>query len=159
MLVFGYDDAVARWVGGQLSIDDFGPSRAIGVMRADVLVAGAVYHNYHPRHRCAEISFASVTAKWATRDTIRALLRYPFVQLNCERLTAVSRADNEDARDFLKRLGFQQEGYHRKGWGDEDAVSYGMLRGECRWIGDIAHPVTIATAFHARLGRHAPVLH
>ena len=66
---------------------------------------------------------------------IRAMLRYPFVQLSCVRLTAVTPARNVRARAFLARLGFRQEGVHPDALPGGDAVSYGLLaRDAARWI-------------------------
>ena len=66
---------------------------------------------------------------------IRAMLRYPFVQLGCARLTAVTPAQNRAARAFLARLGFRQEGVHPDALPGGDAVSYGLLaRDAARWI-------------------------
>jgi len=36
---------------------------------------------------------------------------------------------------FNKRLGFQLEGIHRQAWPmGGDALSFGMLKPECKWI-------------------------
>lgn len=133
MLVYGRDREIARWVGFRLDVYDFGPCSAIGVVRDGHMVAGAVYSNY--RHPSIEISFASMTPRWATREAIRALLRYPLVQLNCRRLYAVSPVQQTGAIEFMKRLGFRQEGYHPHALLTGDAVSLGLLRDDAaRWI-------------------------
>ncbi len=134
MLVIGHDEAVTRWVGARLRIEDFGPSRAIGVMRGSEMMAGAVFHNWQPRHRSIEISFASATPRWATRDAIRGIMAYAFVQLGCNRLTAISEAGNRSARAFMLRLGFTIEGFHPEALATGDAISFGMLRRDCKWL-------------------------
>src|SRR5258708_7674672 len=58
-LLVGRDRDVAHWVGRQLGIEDFGPCVAIGIIRDDELIAGAVFHGY--REANIEISFASTT--------------------------------------------------------------------------------------------------
>lgn len=129
----GWDAAVARWVGDLVGIEDFGRSVAIGVLRGDDLVAGAVFNNW--RHPNIEITFASTTPRWCARGIMSGIFAYPFNQVGCTRLTAVTESKNQLARAFLCRLGFQQEGVMRRGFrtGD-DAVIYGMLREECRWL-------------------------
>jgi RimJ/RimL family protein N-acetyltransferase len=66
---------------------------------------------------------------------VSAILRYPFVQLRCARVTAVTQSQNARARGFLCRLGFRQEGVHPDALPSGDAVSYGLLaRDATRWI-------------------------
>ena len=134
MLLFGHDQTLARWAGDRLDIADFSPCTAIGVARGDEIVAVAIYNNYRPPN--IEITFVTASPTWASKGAIRAMLRYPFVQLRCARLTAVTQADNTGARGFLVRLGFRQEGYHREALRTGDAVSYGLLAKDAiRWIG------------------------
>lgn len=132
-LLVGWDAAVARWVGDQVGIEDFGASVAIGILRDDDLIAGAVFNNY--RHPNIEITFASTTPRWCARGIMAGIFAYPFNQVGCARLTAVTESKNQLARAFLRRLGFQQEGVMRRGFRNgDDAVIYGMLREECRWL-------------------------
>jgi RimJ/RimL family protein N-acetyltransferase len=59
---------------------------------------------------------------------------YPFNQVGCRRLTATTEAKNQPVRAFLCHLGFREEGVIRQGFPTDDAVVYGMLRDECRWL-------------------------
>lgn len=135
MLVFGYDNELKQWAGSRIGIQDFGPSVAIGVARKSDIVAVAVFNNYRPPN--IEITFVTSTPCWATRQTISAILRYPFTQLGCKRLTAITEAKNQPARAFLCRLGFTQEGYHPDALPTGDAVTYGMLaKDAARWVAE-----------------------
>jgi hypothetical protein len=133
-LLFGHDALVARWVSlhiPHMGGADFGPSSAIGVVDDQGLIrAGVVYHNWLESYRSIELSCASDTPRWATPEIVRALLRYPFVQLNCQRCTSVTPLKSDQPRRFLKRLGFTQEGIARLGFGDDHAVIYGLLAKE-----------------------------
>ncbi len=145
MLLFGADSVVTPWVGAQLGIADFGPAAAIGVIRAQKVVAGAVFHNFH--WPSIEVSFASTTPAWCTRQTITNILNYPFVQLDCRRITAITKTSNQPTRAFLSRLGFEIEGFHPELYPGEDAISFGLLRRKCRWIAEeyreiSPHPAT-----------------
>lgn len=134
MMLYGFDQAVARWAGERLRVADWGPCRAIGIVRGGDLVAGVVYSQY--RHPNIEVSIATSARSWATPGAIRAIMRYPFVQLGCKRLTATTEATNQRARAFLCRLGFRQEGLHPDALPTGDAVTYGLLaRDAARWIG------------------------
>lgn len=64
----------------------------------------------------------------------RQFARYMFVQLKCTRVTARTRASNAACLKALAMLGFRPEGVARAWFGDEDAILFGLLRGECRLI-------------------------
>jgi RimJ/RimL family protein N-acetyltransferase len=133
MLLFDHDVALARWAGARLGIAGFDPCRAIGVTHQGEIVAAAIYNNYRPPD--IEITFVTSSPHWASRGAIRAIMRYPFVQLRCKRLTAVTSAQNASARAFLVRLGFRQEGLHPDALPTGDAVSHGLLaRDAAKWI-------------------------
>lgn len=107
---------------------------AIGVMRDGVIVGGIVYHDYRPQDGDIQISVAATSARWLTRGVLRAIHRYPFVQLECARVTARTRKNNKRARSALERLGFRMEGMQRKAMQGRDAVLYGLLASECKHL-------------------------
>lgn len=134
-LLVGYDRAVAKWVSDQLGSEDFGACTAIGVVRGDELIAGAVFNGH--REANIEISFASSTPRWCTRGIMAGIFWYPFGQLGVHRLTAVTEDTNHSVKRFLCHLGFHQEGIMRRAYrSGDDAVIYGMLREECRWLSE-----------------------
>lgn len=141
-LVYGHDQQVAEWVAARIpqmeSAADFGFCSAIGVVREDgTPLAGVVYSNYVPRHRSLEMSFASASPRWLTKNLIQKLMSYPFDQLNCQRVTALTPRRAASARRFLDTFGFKREGLVRRGFGDDDAVISGLLKREwlrSKWI-------------------------
>lgn len=135
MLLFGYDRELARWAGERIGIADFGPCVAIGVVHKGEIVAAAIYNQF--RWPNIEITFVTSSPRWASPGAIRAILRYPFVQLKCKRVTAVTEATNQPARAFLCHLGFKEEGYHPEALPCGDAVSYGLFaKDAARWIAE-----------------------
>lgn len=132
MLLFGMDQEIRKWVGQEVGVNDFGPSTAIGVIRDNTIIAGAVFHNFVWPN--IEISFASTSPRWSSKEAVEGILKYPFVQLNCRRLTSITRPTNLPTRAFLTRLGFELEGFHPQMFPDGDAMSFGFLRKNCRWI-------------------------
>lgn len=135
-LIIGWDAAIARWVGDRLGIDDFGQYTALGIAdAAGDLLAGVVFNNYRPDIPNIEATIATTTPRWCNRGVLRAIFSIPFQQYGCTRITAVVENKNQPARAFLCRLGFHEEGLMRQGFrGGGDAVIYGMLRSECRWL-------------------------
>jgi RimJ/RimL family protein N-acetyltransferase len=131
-LVLGWDRAVARWVGQQVDIEDFGVCTAIGIADDRGLVAGVVYNQFDfPDVRA---TIASTTPRWCSRTALHAIFWYPFEQLKYQRITAVTESTNQPVMAFLCKLGFSQEGVLRQRFTTGDAVIYGMLRDECRWL-------------------------
>jgi RimJ/RimL family protein N-acetyltransferase len=132
-VLIGHDKAVAQWVGQRLGIADFGLCTAIGIVQDDKLIAGAVFNNY--RGANIEITFASSTPRWCSRKVMAGVFWYPFQQLGCHRVTAVVEQTDTHVRLFVHHIGFREEGTMRRAFRNgNNAVIYGMLREECRWL-------------------------
>lgn len=136
-LVVGQDQLVARWVAERIpqmamhGLVDFGPSTAIGVASADgELLGGVVYHNWRPAFRDIELSFASGSKRWLSKSIITGLLSYPFDQLDCRRVTALTPRKATSARAFLDQFGFVREGVHWRAFGNDDAISSRLKRSD-----------------------------
>jgi RimJ/RimL family protein N-acetyltransferase len=111
----------------------FGPCTALGVVRRGQFLGGIVFHNY--MGHSIEVSWAFDHPSWCLPQTMRALFWYPFKTLDCVRLTCIAPRGNKRSRRAVIGLGFKLEGVHPKGLdGKQDAISYGMLRDDCRWI-------------------------
>lgn len=131
-MIYGYDAEIAHWVAQRLGVNGFGPSRAIGVAIDGEIAAGVVYFNC--RHKNLEMAIASTTPKWATRQTLKHFFAYPFITQGCTRVTALVDRHEHEIRRFDERLGFVKEGVLRDAHPTGDAVIYGMLKHECKWI-------------------------
>ncbi len=135
MIVVEPKDELVQWAKEQVGIADFGLCSPIGVTHKGNIVAVAIYNNY--RHPNIEITFAISSPHWASRGAVRSILSYPFHQLGCKRITAITEASNMKARRFLEHLGFALEGYHPDVFAAGDGISYGLLRAAAaRWIDD-----------------------
>ena len=135
MLVYGHDEEVAEWLGAQLGIAFASPFVTIGVVRGDQLVAAILYNQFEPPN--IHVTFATTTPRWASRQVIGRLLAYPFHELHCRRISAITRRGNRPARAFLERLGFLAEGLHPEYFPDDDGISYGLLKRHAwKWIED-----------------------
>jgi hypothetical protein len=98
------------------------------------LIAGVVY-NMFTRASVSMHVAAEPGKRWTTKEFMFRFFAYPFLQLNCNRVTGLVRASNEAARKFDEHVGFIQEGVIRQAFEDgEDAILYGMLKSECKWI-------------------------
>jgi RimJ/RimL family protein N-acetyltransferase len=137
-LIFGQDEAVARWVGSYIphmgaTIKDFS---AIGVADANGRpVAGVIYHDFIRDYGTIQLSMAATSPRWAQKGIIKALLHYPFEQLGCNKVWTATPHTNERAIRFNRGLGFKQEGVLRHQFGKGvHAVVCGLLRNEYRTL-------------------------
>lgn len=134
-LLLNADEWPLRIVCKELDLhpQDLRPCRAIGVIRDNTLVAGVVYSGFRPEQQDCEMTIAALTPRWASRQAISMLLAYPFKQLECRRVTARVRGDNERALRFDLGVGFKVEGRMRS-WYEPgvDAIVLGMLAEEWR---------------------------
>jgi RimJ/RimL family protein N-acetyltransferase len=132
------DDRLLDWIAPRVGADASawrGMARALGVViRGEVVAAMAV--GAWERGN-VEISFAADSPRWATRDTIRRLMAWPFRQLDCHRVTTRIAASNTRAIRFNEGIGFKREGVMRQASGPngEDMIIFGMLRSEApQWM-------------------------
>lgn len=117
----------------------FNNAVAMGIEHKGKLIAGIVYNNYfesaNGRPVTIEMSIGSIDKRWCTRYNLKQLFAYPFAQLDLERVQTTCSAQEGEIIMFNKRLGFTLEGRHRNAWHTGcDALSWGMLRNECKWL-------------------------
>ena len=136
-LVEGQKEAVARWMLARLpEVSELpGGFEAFGVERDGALIAGLLYTNYIPCDGGGNVHMWAVGEPgWMSRRVIAAMLAYPFVQLDCHRMTVTIPRNNRKSRSISEKLGFRLEGVIREGLGPrKDLMVYGLLRNECRW--------------------------
>ncbi len=135
-VIYGQDERVCAWVSEKIRENDFIFARAIGLEQDGELIAGVVYENYTGKNITMHV--AAVPGKrWLNREFLFRSFAYPFLQLDCNRVTGLVRADNLEAQKFDEHLGFKKEGLLRQACeGGTDLILYGMLKTECRWIGN-----------------------
>jgi RimJ/RimL family protein N-acetyltransferase len=114
-----------------MQAQEFGPCRALAVAHNGALAAGVVYHDYRPQHGDVQMTIAASNPRWAGRETIAYLLQYPFVELDCRRISLTVRADNARSQRLVTGLGFIEEGRRRELYAPGvDCIMYGMMREE-----------------------------
>ena len=130
--LYGFDQQISRWVAERTKVVNFGPARAIGIVKDGQIVAGVVYSNF--REGNIEATLAVDDKRWASRAVLKALFAYPFCQLGCRRLTCIIPADNTASVNLCTKLGFTIEGRCRQVFGPVDGIICGLLATECKWI-------------------------
>jgi len=151
----GNTELVGRYVAEKCGIV-FTPGmfQALAILDDNgTFVAGVVVSEWRG-HDC-QISCATESSAAWRPSVMRGVFDYIFNQLGCVRCTSITKKSNKRCRDFLTGLGFQLEGRIRLGYdGVKDALVYGLLASECRYIqGDINGTVeAIADAAGAETG-------
>lgn len=134
MLIFGDSERLLPWAAERIGLQRFQPgARAIGIEGEEGLRGVVVYDNIGPAD-CSMHVASDGSGRWLTRAFLFHVFAYPFIQLGLRRVTAMVPAKNLHAIRFDEKLGFVREGYHPHGMPDDDLVSLGMLRENCRFI-------------------------
>lgn len=134
------DDRMLEWIAQRIPAMGSGyqwqMASAIGLVAKGKIIAGMALHTYLPHYKSCELTFAAETPLWATKQSIRALLAWPFEQLGIERLTSIIASSNKRAIRLHEGLGYTLEGVCRQGCRPDDAMIYGLLKTETpEWMG------------------------
>lgn len=145
MIVYNAHKELTDWVTlgvlGCTGLYETEVSKAIGHIKDGKLIAAVTYNNFRTRpdgsFLTLEMGIYTIDKRWASKAYLRAIFSYPFIQLGLERVQTACSAQNEEVIMFNKKIGFIQEGLHRKAWPlGGDSISFSMLKEECKWIGD-----------------------
>ena len=131
-LVFDQNIVFRHWLYQRLEVEFLGYDvQTIGIVRNDQIAAVIGYYNFTKRN-----CFIAVAGDgfWLTRSVIRVAFRYPFVQMNHERVTALCNERNAKSIKLMTGLGFSNEGQFRNYYHNADALAFGMLKNECRYL-------------------------
>ncbi|MBJ9695757.1 GNAT family N-acetyltransferase [Burkholderia cenocepacia] len=147
-IVWDEPDRVMHFVAERTGEETYRDCVAIGLEHAGHLVAGVVYQLYTGPGGSMLMHVASDGSRaWLSRAYLAACFRYPFVQMQCRRVTGLVRADNAAAQRFDEHLGFRREGLLRQGCTDgTDMILYGMLASECRYLEGKHHAALLRAA-------------
>ena len=108
--LYGHDETVADFVAQLIPScrsRGFGRCKAIGVLRDEFLIAGIVYHHYDPDAGVIELSGAALPGvNWLTRETLRRMFEYPFLQIGVQLIVQRNSADDERLLGVLARYGY-----------------------------------------------------
>lgn len=104
---------------------------AIGLLNSnEELVAGVVFDCYqHPN------ILMHISAERLSRGFMDAIVRYPFEQLQCKRITGTILKSNKKSRRFANHMGFKLEGVMRNAHEDGDVCIYGLMKKDAqKWM-------------------------
>jgi len=130
--VYGYDEIVSDFVAQMIPACQqrgFKNCKTIGIISDVSLVAGLVYHNYNPDAGVIEISSAAIPgSRWMTRETVKRMYQYPFLQLGCQMVYMHTSERNDRVLRILSALGHTFVRVPRMLGRDEDSVICTLTR-------------------------------
>lgn len=140
-LIHGRSPEMLAWMARQVPhappLERWGHYRTTGVMSDDgpaaQLMAVIAWTSYNPDYGTVQVSAASVNPRWASRETIRNVLSYPFGVLNCNKVWAAVPHTNVRVSRFMRAIGFTREGILKDHMGPGvNTEVWRMLRHEYR---------------------------
>lgn len=133
-LVYGEESRLLPWALARVGINGFRrDAYTLGLEDDGELLAVVVYDNFS-KCDCNMHITSDGTGRWMNKELLLSAFAYPFVQLGLRRVTGLVPSKNEDALKFNKHIGFVHEGYHPNCMPDDDIVTLGLLREQCRFI-------------------------
>jgi RimJ/RimL family protein N-acetyltransferase len=124
--LYGQDELVANFVAAMIPharVFGFGKSKAIGVCENNELISGIVFHNLAPEAGLMELSAAALPGRqWCTRETLRQMYNYCFIQCGCQQVVNKVLASDERHLRELAALGYRLIAIPRLFGRDKDGV-------------------------------------
>jgi RimJ/RimL family protein N-acetyltransferase len=131
-LLLHADQHVARYMAGKMGQIFITPYTAIGILGANGQLVGGMLFNQYTE---GDVEVTLYAPSRLGRGVLRAISAYVYFTLGCNRMSARTRASSLAVQGVLRKCGFQQEGRLREYYQDgEDAILFGMLKSECRWL-------------------------
>lgn len=126
-------DDVGHWVASQSGGSYFAAkSQAIGLEQDGKLIAGVIYENWNHASVVCHIAFLGRL----TPLFMHLVFRYPFVDLDVQKIIAPIYSDNVKALRVVGKLGFNEESRITGAAPNGDIIFLTMARDKCRFLGD-----------------------
>lgn len=101
-------------------------------------ILGVVVFSRFTAGNC-EITVAAVSPRFISKSFAFAVATYPFIQMNCRRVTAIIAVENVKSLSLAQQLGFGMEGTLKDWFPTGDAYILGLLRKNCKWLKDYSN--------------------
>lgn len=133
-VVWDQSQVVGKWVFAKFG-SHFDPlsATAIGQESAGQIVGGCVFDCHSGQ--AVQMHVAGIGGHWMTRDFLRAVLQYPFLQLKVKKIIAPIDSTNAQARKFVEHVGFIPEATIADAGRHGNLILYTLTRQQCRYLG------------------------
>jgi RimJ/RimL family protein N-acetyltransferase len=120
--LLGQDVMVANWVFKTFNFHPVPFCMAVGIIEKDCLIGGCLFHAHNGPD--VEVSFYGPGA--LDLSVCRGLARLAINRLGVSRITARTSRSNKTMTRGIRKVGFQYEGVRKFGYGEQDAIMYGL---------------------------------
>jgi RimJ/RimL family protein N-acetyltransferase len=122
--IIGHDIEVATWAFQTFNFHPTEFCMAIGIAESGKgLVAACLFH----AHNGPDVELSYYGPGTVTLPIVRGLAKIAVEYLGVSRITARTSRANKRVTRGIKGLGFEFEGIRKCGYGDQDAVMYGLF--------------------------------
>lgn len=128
------NDAIADFVSMQIfgkpgCFRDYG---AMGVFEDQSLIAGVVFYDWDQDAGVMQLSAASTSKRWLTRNVLRAMFAAPFDLYGCQMIVLRVSPNNETMIRIARRYGFNAYLIPRLGGRHEDQILFTLTDDQWR---------------------------
>jgi RimJ/RimL family protein N-acetyltransferase len=120
--LLGRDVEVAAWAFKTFNFHPTHYCMAVGIIEDHGLVAACMFH----AHNGPDVELSYYGPKTLTLDVVKGLAKIAVEHLGVSRITARTSRANKTITRGIKGVGFQYEGVRKCGYGDQDAIMYGL---------------------------------
>lgn len=121
--LIGRDIEVAQWTFSTFGMAPTQFCMAIGIMDPKKgIVASCLFH----AHSGPDVELSYYGPNTLTLDLVKGLAKIAVDHLGVSRITARTSRSNKTVTRGIKGIGFEFEGIRKCGYGNEDAVMYGL---------------------------------
>ncbi len=133
-MIYGEEKRLLPWAAMRIGIESFrADAVAIGIESSGQVRGVVIFDTFSP-HDCMIHVASDGSGHWLTRKLLVATFAYVFIQCGFRRVTSTIPEGNTRSLRFNLHLGFEREGLHPFGAGDEAMITLGMRRENCRFI-------------------------
>ena len=121
-LVMGHDEEIADWTFRTFKMLPTRYEMAVGIIEDDKIIGSILWQAY----RGSDIEISYYGPKTLSLGIARTCAKMAMDYWGVSRVTARTSRKNKMMTRGIKKIGFEYEGICHKGYGDEDAVMYGL---------------------------------
>ncbi len=122
-LVCGNDALIQQWVLDTFGIICTKIDLAVAVIEDKAIVAAAFFQ----AHNGPDVELSYYGPNTMTLDVVKGLAKIAVDHLGVSRVTARTAKSNKKAAHGFRKIGFVYEGVRHHGYGEQDAVMYGLF--------------------------------
>ena len=121
-LIYGCDEKIAEWTAATFGLPQGKYEMAIGIIDEGNLVGSIMWHAY----RGYDIEISYYGPRTMTLGIARTCAKIAMEHFGVSRVTARTSRSNKAMTQGVKKIGFEYEGICHNGYGDQDAIMFGL---------------------------------